>query len=168
MFSLAKLIKREKEMAYKPFTSVNLTYRLENYPSHTPLPHDRIDSAIAGAFAKWQAVSPFTFKQTTSSSPNIRLSFGSVTESKAHAQADANAHTIVFNDSRTWVDLYELLLAKNITTGVLGAGIATPLAPFFAAALVLVRGIWRRSTPWTPIDRTSSASRSTKSAMFSG
>jgi Matrixin len=126
---------------YIPFKHLDLTYKLKNYPSHTPLPNDRIDSAIQAAFAKWQAVSPFTFSKITSDSrsdPDIELSFGST---KKHA-AGTEGHTIVFNDQRTWLDLADELRAKNITTTVLSVGVGTPLAPFFAAALILVRGIW--------------------------
>lgn len=122
---------------YRPFTHVDLTYKIKNYPSHTPLPHDRIDRAIERAFAKWQAVSPFTFTKTTSESADIVLSFGSVSDPVAHAQTiqGANDLNIVFNDNRTWLDLAEELRAKNITTAVLGgAGMLLPTA--------LVRGIW--------------------------
>ena len=115
------------------FTHLDLTYRLDNYPSHSPLPHDRIDRAINGAFAKWQAVSPFTFRKITSGEADIVLSFGSMKNPDAHGET--TGHGIVFNDKRTWLDLGDELRAKNITTAVLGgAGMML--------AVMLVRGIW--------------------------
>jgi predicted Zn-dependent protease len=114
------------------FTHVDLTYKLENYPSHTPLSNDQIDSAIRGAFAKWQVVSPFTFSKITSGTADITLSFGTVTGDDTGAEASAAAHTIVFDDRRTWLDIADELRAKNITTSALGLG---PVA-------ILLRGIW--------------------------
>jgi hypothetical protein len=105
------------------FTHLDLTYKLENYPSHTPLSNDRIDSAIRGAFAKWQVVSPFTFSKITSGTADITLSFGSQKDPDKH-HAETTGQTIVFNDKRTWLDLADELRAKNITTTTLGpAGI---------------------------------------------
>jgi hypothetical protein len=98
---------------YTPFVHLDLTYKLTNYPSHTPLSDDRIDGAIWAAFAKWQAVSPFRFSKHTSDSrgdPDIKLSFGNVVDPNAHAETQG--HTIVFNDKCTWLDLVDLLRPK--------------------------------------------------------
>jgi matrix metalloproteinase-25 (membrane-inserted) len=117
-------------------TKLALTYRLDNYPSHTPLPNDRIDSAIWQAFAKWQAVSPFTFRKMTtpeSGMPDIVLRFGTVTKpDDTHAEATyQSTHVIIFNDKCTWLDLADELRAKQITTTVLGP-----------VGMIVVGGIW--------------------------
>ena len=107
------------------------------------MPNDRIDSAIAGAFAKWQVASPFTFSKITSGTPDIDLSFGNITASD-DAHAVARGQTIIFNDKRTWLDLADEVRAKNITTSV-GLGVTVisgPFAPFVAMATLMVRAIW--------------------------
>jgi hypothetical protein len=123
-----------EEQMPSPFTRLDLTFKLENYPSHTSLSHDQIDSAINSAFAKWQVVSPFTFTKITSGAANITLSFGTVTgeHTGAQANASADAGTIVFDDKRTWLDIADELRKKNTTTEALVYG---PVA-------ILLRGIW--------------------------
>jgi hypothetical protein len=86
------------------FTKLELTYKLANYPSSAELDKARIDSVIAAAFDKWRVASPFTFKPITSGTPDVALSFGSVSNNTAYGQTNWREHTIVFDNSRTWID----------------------------------------------------------------
>jgi hypothetical protein len=94
------------EIPYTPFKKLNLTYKRENYPSHTSLSQPRIDYAIAEAFAKWQAVSPFTFSPYMSGEPDIKLSFSTVTKpNENHAETRWDTRTTVFSDRCNWVEI---------------------------------------------------------------
>lgn len=119
-------------MADDLFDKVDLTYRIENMPSHTPLSDAVVKGQIADAFAKWQAVSPFTFERIETGRADIMVRFGTVTRDIAGAQA-SKAEGITFDDQRTWLNLGQESLVKNIVTGALS------IAPW---ALVPVRGIW--------------------------
>ncbi len=90
--------------SYGKFKKLDLTYKVANYPSKTELSRPRIDGAIAAAFDKWQAASPFKFQLITSGTPDIPLSFGSVSRNEVLAETNWGTHAIVFDNSRTWVD----------------------------------------------------------------
>jgi hypothetical protein len=88
---------------YVPFRKLDLTYKVD-YPSQMQLSQSPVEALIAAAFAKWQAASPFKFQPITSGTPDIPLSFGSVSRSETLAQASFETHAVVFDKSRTWVD----------------------------------------------------------------
>jgi hypothetical protein len=98
------------DVPYTSFEKLNLTYKLENYPSHTSLSKLQINNAIAEAFAKWQAVSPFTFSPYTSGEPDITMRFGIIpfdSPNDPYAGTIMYNHTITFKDALTWVELFE-------------------------------------------------------------
>lgn len=108
----------------------------------------QVREQIRQGFGKWQNALLFTFTEVTQQNgADLVLSFGSISSYQVKdaaaavfvASSNANQGQIVYDDSRTWVDVEALMKAKNTTTYAL---LPLALLPMGWVAPAGVRLIW--------------------------